>query len=182
MAKLGWVQSEQILCVALIFITELWLSLPPALALHFLHHRCWKGSTSSWPSTSVPTIQFAPCCKPVNSMLIFSAPVLQEVEPVGRWFEAYISRSRKNVSLSNSEPGDDEHLEENVEDKKESSSSSSDSEDERYLLTLDPKEWKVVWQLLRIYTSLLLVLTCHFQKQPLKYVLLSSLFSKCFLW
>jgi DnaJ family protein C protein 2 len=74
--------------------------------------------------------------------LISAAPVLQEVEPVGRWFEAYVSRSRKNVSLSNSEP--DERSEENNEDKKESSSSSSDSEDERYLLTLDPKEWKVL--------------------------------------
>ena len=69
------------------------------------------------------------------------APILQEVEPVGRWFEAHISRNQRNVSLSYSEP--DEHLEENNEDKKESSSSSSDSDDERYLLTLDPKEWKV---------------------------------------
>jgi DnaJ family protein C protein 2 len=67
---------------------------------------------------------------------------LEEVEPVGRWFEAYVSRSRKNTSLSNSEL--DEHCEENNEDSKESSSSSSDSEDERYLLTLDPKEWKVI--------------------------------------
>ncbi|CAB4005179.1 dnaJ homolog subfamily C member 2 isoform X1 [Paramuricea clavata] len=77
-----------------------------------------------------------------NSIVLrkLCAPVLQEVEPVGRWFEAYVSRSRKNVSLSNSEP--DERSEENNEDKKESSSSSSDSEDERYLLTLDPKEWK----------------------------------------
>ena len=70
-----------------------------------------------------------------------SAPILQEVEPVGRWFEAHVSRNQRNVSLSQSEP--DEHSEENNEDKKESSSSSSDSEDERYLLTLDPKEWKV---------------------------------------
>ena len=69
------------------------------------------------------------------------APILQEVEPVGRWFEVHISRNQRNVSLSYSEP--DEHLEENNKDKKESSSSSSDSEDERYLLTLDPKEWKV---------------------------------------
>ena len=68
------------------------------------------------------------------------APVLQEVEPVGRWFEAYVSRSRKNTSLSTSEL--DEHSEENHGDSKDSSSSSSDSEDERYLLTLDPKEWK----------------------------------------
>ena len=73
--------------------------------------------------------------------MIFTAPVSQEFEPVGRWFEAYISRTRKNVSLSNSEP--DEHSEKNDDDKKETSSSSSDSEDERYLLTLDPKEWKV---------------------------------------
>ena len=80
-------------------------------------------------------------------MFISTASVLQEVEPVGRWFEAYVSRSRKTTSLSTSEP--DEQPEENNDDSKESSSSSSDSEDERYLLTLDPKEWKVI-----IYYSL----------------------------
>jgi DnaJ family protein C protein 2 len=79
---------------------------------------------------------------PLKNILISTAPILQEVEPVGRWFEAYVSRNRKNISLSNSEP--DEHSEENDKDNKESSSSSSDSEDERYLLTLDPKEWKVM--------------------------------------
>lgn len=76
------------------------------------------------------------------NLLISTAPILQEVEPVGRWYEAYISRSRRNASLSNSEHG--ENSNESNLDKKESSSSSSDSEDERYLLTLDPKEWKVM--------------------------------------
>ena len=94
------------------------------------------------PPTLPAMVYLAPLFSPLKIILISTAPILQEVEPVGRWFEAYVSRNRKNISLSNSEP--DEHSEENDKDNKESSSSSSDSEDERYLLTLDPKEWKVI--------------------------------------
>ena len=71
-----------------------------------------------------------------------TAPVLQEVEPVGRWFEAYLSRSKREITYSNSEQTGEGISDE--DDKKDAcSSSSSDSEDERYLLTLDPKDWKV---------------------------------------
>lgn len=60
-----------------------------------------------------------------------------QVEPVGRWFEAYVKRRNRNVSASFQE------LEEEEE-------SSEESEDEEFQLqecsmlrTLDPKDWKV---------------------------------------
>lgn len=66
-----------------------------------------------------------------------TASVLVQVEPVGRWFEAYIRRRNRNVSASFQELEDEEE-------------SSEESEDEELLLeehpmlrTLDPKDWKV---------------------------------------
>ncbi|XP_024118413.1 dnaJ homolog subfamily C member 2 [Oryzias melastigma] len=65
-----------------------------------------------------------------------AASVLVQVEPVGRWFEAYIRRRNRNVSASFQELEDEEE-------------SSEESEDEELLLeehpmlrTLDPKDWK----------------------------------------
>ncbi|CAH2275729.1 dnaJ homolog subfamily C member 2 [Pelobates cultripes] len=65
-----------------------------------------------------------------------AASVLCQVEPVGRWFEAFIKRRNRSVSASFQE----------LEDEKESS---EESEDEEYQLeefpllkTLDPKDWK----------------------------------------
>ncbi|XP_053572515.1 dnaJ homolog subfamily C member 2 [Bombina bombina] len=65
-----------------------------------------------------------------------AASVLCQVEPVGRWFEAFIKRRSRNVSASFQE----------LEDEKESSEESEDEEfqlEEFALLkTLDPKDWK----------------------------------------
>ncbi|XP_033831939.1 dnaJ homolog subfamily C member 2 [Periophthalmus magnuspinnatus] len=65
-----------------------------------------------------------------------AASVQVQVEPVGRWFEAFIKRRNRNVSASFQE------LEEEEE-------SSEESDDEEFTLqecsslrTLDPKEWK----------------------------------------
>nr|XP_002739518.2 PREDICTED: dnaJ homolog subfamily C member 2-like [Saccoglossus kowalevskii] len=66
-----------------------------------------------------------------------SAPVCLKVEPVGRWYQAYISRRHHRRTLSH------------TEDYNSSSSSDysdddiiTEDEDETFLLTLDPKEWK----------------------------------------
>ncbi|XP_077120839.1 dnaJ homolog subfamily C member 2 [Ranitomeya variabilis] len=65
-----------------------------------------------------------------------AASLLCQVEPVGRWFEAFIKRRNRNVSASFQE----------LEDEKESSEESEDEEfqiEEFALLkTLDPKDWK----------------------------------------
>ncbi|KAM8973669.1 dnaJ homolog subfamily C member 2 [Pelodytes ibericus] len=65
-----------------------------------------------------------------------AASVLCQVEPVGRWFEAFIKRRNRSVSASFQE----------LEDEKESSEESEDEEfqlEEFALLkTLDPKDWK----------------------------------------
>ncbi|MEE6481369.1 hypothetical protein FKM82_012845 [Ascaphus truei] len=67
---------------------------------------------------------------------LYAASVLCQVEPVGRWFEAFIKRRNRNVSASFQE----------LEDEKESSEESDDEEfqlEEFALLkTLDPKDWK----------------------------------------
>lgn len=66
-----------------------------------------------------------------------AASLLCQVEPVGRWFEAFIKRRNRNVSASFQE----------LEDEKESSEESEDEEfqlEEFALLkSLDPKDWKV---------------------------------------
>ena len=61
-----------------------------------------------------------------------------QVEPVGRWFEAYCTRRyhKKSLShhvLSSSSSEDDE------DDIRE-----EDKEEEKLLMTLDPKDWKVL--------------------------------------
>uniref|UniRef100_A0A8C5QT91 DnaJ homolog subfamily C member 2 n=1 Tax=Leptobrachium leishanense TaxID=445787 RepID=A0A8C5QT91_9ANUR len=68
--------------------------------------------------------------------VLSAASVLCQVEPVGRWFEAFIKRRNRSVSASFQE----------LEDEKESS---DESEDEEFQLeefarlkTLDPKDWK----------------------------------------
>ncbi|XP_018415935.1 PREDICTED: dnaJ homolog subfamily C member 2 [Nanorana parkeri] len=65
-----------------------------------------------------------------------AASLLCQVEPVGRWFEAFIKRRTRNVSASFQE----------LEDEKESSEESEDEEfqlEEFALLkSLDPKDWK----------------------------------------
>ncbi|XP_053320234.1 dnaJ homolog subfamily C member 2 [Spea bombifrons] len=72
----------------------------------------------------------------VVTRTLSAASVLCQVEPVGRWFEAFIKRRNRNVSASFQE----------LEDEKESSEESEDEEfqiEEFALLkTLDPKDWK----------------------------------------
>ncbi|KAM5173066.1 dnaJ homolog subfamily C member 2 [Mantella aurantiaca] len=67
---------------------------------------------------------------------LYAASLLCQVEPVGRWFEAFIKRRSRNVSASFQE----------LEDEKESSEESDDEEfqlEEFALLkSLDPKDWK----------------------------------------
>ncbi|XP_005377283.1 PREDICTED: dnaJ homolog subfamily C member 2 [Chinchilla lanigera] len=65
-----------------------------------------------------------------------SASALCPVEPVGRWFEAFVKRRNRNASASFQE----------LEDKKELSEESEDEElqleEFPMLKTLDPKDWK----------------------------------------
>ncbi|XP_039219708.1 dnaJ homolog subfamily C member 2 isoform X2 [Crotalus tigris] len=65
-----------------------------------------------------------------------AASVLCQVEPVGRWFEAFVRRRNVHVSASFQE----------LEDEKESSEESGDEElqleEFPMLKTLDPKDWK----------------------------------------
>lgn len=71
------------------------------------------------------------------SVFLLIASVLCQVEPVGRWFEAFIKRRNINVSASFQE----------LEDEKELSEESGDEElqleEFPMLKTLDPKDWKV---------------------------------------
>uniref|UniRef100_A0A8C6KBK1 DnaJ homolog subfamily C member 2 n=1 Tax=Nothobranchius furzeri TaxID=105023 RepID=A0A8C6KBK1_NOTFU len=68
--------------------------------------------------------------------LCFSASIQVLVEPVGRWFEAYIRRRNRNLSAS-------------FQELEEEESSSEEEDDEEFQLqehpmlrTLDPKDWK----------------------------------------
>uniref|UniRef100_A0A8C5S9A2 J domain-containing protein n=1 Tax=Laticauda laticaudata TaxID=8630 RepID=A0A8C5S9A2_LATLA len=69
-------------------------------------------------------------------MLVLTASVLCQVEPVGRWFEAFVRRRNIHVSASFQE----------LEDEKELSEESGDEElqleEFSMLKTLDPKDWK----------------------------------------
>uniref|UniRef100_A0A8C0HPC0 Uncharacterized protein n=1 Tax=Buteo japonicus TaxID=224669 RepID=A0A8C0HPC0_9AVES len=73
---------------------------------------------------------------PLVFMFLLIASVLCQVEPVGRWFEAFIKRRNINVSASFQE----------LEDEKELSEESGDEElqleEFPMLKTLDPKDWK----------------------------------------
>ncbi|KAJ1161687.1 hypothetical protein NDU88_002169 [Pleurodeles waltl] len=62
--------------------------------------------------------------------------VLCQVEPVGRWFEAFLKRRDRNVSASFQELEDDEELSE------ESDNEELQLEEFPMLKTLDPKDWK----------------------------------------
>ncbi|KAK2496815.1 hypothetical protein MC885_003897 [Smutsia gigantea] len=70
------------------------------------------------------------------SHALTSASKLCQVEPVGRWFEAFVKRRNRNASSSFQE----------LEDKKELSEESEDEElqleEFPMLKTLDPKDWK----------------------------------------
>lgn len=78
--------------------------------------------------------------KPVLTLSL-TASTLCQVEPVGRWFEAFVKRRNRNASASFQE----------LEDKKELSEESEDEElqleEFPMLKTLDPKDWKVfnIW-------------------------------------
>ncbi|XP_031439044.1 dnaJ homolog subfamily C member 2 [Clupea harengus] len=59
-----------------------------------------------------------------------------QVEPVGRWFEAFLKRRNRNVSASFQE------LEEEEEESEESEDEEFQLEEYPLLKTLDPKDWK----------------------------------------
>uniref|UniRef100_A0AAZ3S3E7 DnaJ homolog subfamily C member 2 n=1 Tax=Oncorhynchus tshawytscha TaxID=74940 RepID=A0AAZ3S3E7_ONCTS len=65
-----------------------------------------------------------------------AASVQIEVEPVGRWFEAFLKRRNRNVSASFQELEEEEELSEESEDEE------LQLEDFPLLRTLDPKDWK----------------------------------------
>uniref|UniRef100_A0A3Q3E5A4 J domain-containing protein n=1 Tax=Hippocampus comes TaxID=109280 RepID=A0A3Q3E5A4_HIPCM len=64
------------------------------------------------------------------------ASVQVQVEPVGRWFEAYVKRRNRTVSTSFQE------LEEEEESSEESDDEDFQLEEHPMLRTLDPKDWK----------------------------------------
>lgn len=68
---------------------------------------------------------------------IHTASVQVEVEPVGRWFEAYVKRRIRNTSASFQE------LEEEVESSEDEEDEELQLEEDPMLRTLDPKDWKV---------------------------------------
>ena len=70
---------------------------------------------------------------------LFAAPVSCTFEPVGRWFEAFITR-RQHSSTSHLSTGSAGSSSESNEDE----NVSSDEEDDSFILLLDPKEWKVL--------------------------------------
>uniref|UniRef100_A0A4W4HE90 DnaJ homolog subfamily C member 2 n=1 Tax=Electrophorus electricus TaxID=8005 RepID=A0A4W4HE90_ELEEL len=65
-----------------------------------------------------------------------SASNRQNVEPVGRWFEAFLKRRIRNVSASFQELEEEEELSEEEEDEE------LQLEEYPMLKTLDPKDWK----------------------------------------
>ncbi|XP_049423333.1 dnaJ homolog subfamily C member 2 [Epinephelus fuscoguttatus] len=65
-----------------------------------------------------------------------AASVQIQVEPVGRWFEAYVKRRNRNPSASFQE------LEEEEESSEESEDEEFQLEEYPMLRTLDPKDWK----------------------------------------
>uniref|UniRef100_A0A8C9Y5E4 DnaJ homolog subfamily C member 2 n=1 Tax=Sander lucioperca TaxID=283035 RepID=A0A8C9Y5E4_SANLU len=65
-----------------------------------------------------------------------TASVQIQVEPVGRWFEAYVRRRNRNASVSFQE------LEEEAESSEESEDEEFQLEEYPMLRTLDPKDWK----------------------------------------
>lgn len=64
-----------------------------------------------------------------------SAPFSLRIEPVGRWYEAYVRRQQHGFRSHHSSSG-------SSSSSASEGSLSSDEEDEDFLLTLDPSEWK----------------------------------------
>lgn len=94
-------------------------------------------SSAVWcPEAGVMLLEARPELSTGVTRSLYAASLLCQVEPVGRWFEAFIKRRNRNVSASFQE----------LEDEKESSEESEDEEfqlEEFALLkSLDPKDWK----------------------------------------
>lgn len=73
--------------------------------------------------------------KPLLTLSI-TASTLCQVEPVGRWFEAFVKRRNRNASASFQE------LEEKTELSEESEDEELQLQEFPMLKTLDPKDWK----------------------------------------
>uniref|UniRef100_A0A3P8Z606 DnaJ homolog subfamily C member 2 n=1 Tax=Esox lucius TaxID=8010 RepID=A0A3P8Z606_ESOLU len=71
-----------------------------------------------------------------GDVTVVCSSVQIEVEPVGRWFEAYLKRRNRNVSASFQELEEEEELSEESEDEE------LQLEEFPLLRTLDPKDWK----------------------------------------
>ena len=69
-----------------------------------------------------------------------SASVQVQMEPVGRWLEAFVKRRSRNASASFQE------LEEEEVSSEESEDEEFQHEEYPLLRTLDPKDWKVLVQ------------------------------------
>ncbi|KAG2460329.1 DNJC2 protein, partial [Polypterus senegalus] len=72
----------------------------------------------------------------IKMFSLFPGSVQFQVEPVGRWFEAYLKRRTRNVSASFQELEDEKELSEESEDEE------LQLEEFPMLKTLDPKDWK----------------------------------------
>lgn len=77
-----------------------------------------------------------------NFFFNITAPSLLRIEPVGRWYEAYVRRQQHGFRSHHSSSG-------SSSSSASEGSLSSDEEDEDFLLSLDPSEWKV-WDNLQI--------------------------------
>uniref|UniRef100_A0A671T5Y9 DnaJ homolog subfamily C member 2 n=1 Tax=Sinocyclocheilus anshuiensis TaxID=1608454 RepID=A0A671T5Y9_9TELE len=78
-----------------------------------------------------------------------SASEQVQVEPLGRWFEAFLKRRTRNVSASFQELEEEEQLSEEEEDEE------LQLEEYPMLKTLDPKDWKVCHHYSSLHNMLL---------------------------
>ena len=69
---------------------------------------------------------------------LFAVLTTVRVEPVGRWFEAFCTRRRHKQTLSHNS------LHSSSDDEEEEDLNDEFEDDEEYLKTLDPKDWKVM--------------------------------------
>lgn len=81
-----------------------------------------------------------------------SASLQIQVEPVGRWFEAYLKRRSRNASASFQE------LEEEQESSEESEDEEFQLEEYPMLRTLDPKDCKVSVKIRTLFIFLELII------------------------
>lgn len=115
-----------------------------ALNMYF-SHKCYKKQIQSilcknvklWGGVGPGSIYYAMRNRFSDHSVPGTASVQVQVEPVGRWFEAYVRRRNRSTSASFQE------LEEEEESSEESEDEEFHFEECPMLRTLDPKDWKV---------------------------------------